>query len=335
MQVGKEKCMRKIYSFFLPFLLLGYLSSAQQNITWQQLTAEVGNMKSMIFKTTADTSLKIYYQLPANRKKGNKYPAIIWIHGGGWTAGTASIFFEHAVYFANRGAVGISIEYRLIGKNKTNTIIDEIADCKSAIRFIKLHAKELQIDTTKIVVAGDSAGGYLSAAMITLDALNDMADDLSVKAVPNAVILYNPCVNMGVFPHIKNLFAQPIKLGPLSADTLSFLQQQEDLVKQLSPIYHIRKNNTQALLLHGLNDKVIYPEQSEQFADEMNTKGNKAQLILLPDTRHAFVVPHYTASEDKVVNAVLEADQFLISLGYLSGKPNLVSGNDPNWLIRK
>ena len=185
------------------------------------------------------------------------------------------------------------------------------------------------------MVAGDSAGGYLAAAMITLDTMNDADDDLSVNAVPNAVILYNPCVNMGVFPHIKNLFEKPIVLSPQSADTLSFLQKNEDQIKKLSPLYQIKKNNTQALLLHGLNDKVIYPEQSEQFTNEMNKKGNKARIILLPETRHAFVVPHYTASEDKVVNAVIEADQFLISLGYLSGKPNLVSGNDPNWLIRK
>jgi dipeptidyl aminopeptidase/acylaminoacyl peptidase len=315
--------------------MLVYFSSAQQNVTWKELTEQASKMESMVYKTTSDTSLKIYYQLPRNRKKRDRYPAIIWIHGGGWNAGAASIFFEHAAYFAGRGTVGISIEYRLIGKNKSNTIIDEITDCKSAIRFIKQHAKELQIDTAKIVVAGDSAGGYLAAATITLESFNDIADNLSFGAVPNAVILYNPCVNMGVFPHIKNLFEQPIKLERISNDTISFLKKNADIVKALSPLFNIKKNNTNALLLHGLNDKVIYPEQSQQFTDAMNQTGNNARLILLPDTRHAFVVPHYTASEEKVVNAVLEADLFLISLGYLNGKPNLVSGNDPNWLIRK
>lgn len=322
--------------FLLPlFLILVVVSLAQQNISWKDLAIKARKMESMIYRTTPDTSLKIYYQLPDNSTSNSKHSAIIWIHGGGWTSGAANIFFEHAAYFATRGVVGISIEYRLIGKNKTNTIIDEITDCKSAIRFIKLHAKELQIDTSKIVVAGDSAGGYLAATTITLDALNDMSDDLSISAVPNAVILYNPCVNMGVFPHVKNLFEQPIKLAANSNDTISFLQKNDAVIKKLSPIFNIHSNHTKALLLHGLNDKVIYPEQSEQFANEMNKNGNKAHLILLPDTRHAFVVPHYTASEEKVVNAVLEADLFLISLGYLSGKPNLVTSNDPNWLIRK
>jgi acetyl esterase/lipase len=330
-----KKQLKKCCSLILTALILVYFSSAQQNVTWKQLTEKARKMESMVYKTTSDTSLKIYYQLPENRKKRDRYPAIIWIHGGGWTAGTASVFFEHAAYFAGRGAVGISIEYRLIGKNKSNNIIDEITDCKSAIRYIKQHAKELQIDTSKIIVAGDSAGGFLAAATITLDSYNDKADDLSYSAVPNSVILYNPCVNMGVFPHIKNLFKEPIKLEPESKDTISFLQKNADRVKELSPLFNIKKNNTNALLLHGLNDKVIYPEQSQQFTDSMNQNGNKAQLILLPDTRHAFVVPHYTASEEKVVNAVLEADHFLISLGYLNGKPNLVSGNDPNWLIRK
>ena len=317
------------------FLILVVSLSAQQNVSWKDLAIKAGKMESMIYRTTPDTTLKIYYQLPNNKKSDTKYPAIIWIHGGGWNAGSANVFFEHAAYFSIRGAVGISIEYRLIGKNKTNTIIDEITDCKSAIRFIKLHAKDLQIDTSKIVIAGDSAGGYLAATTITLDSLNDKSDDLSISSVPNAVILYNPCVNMGVFPHVKNLFEHPIKLEPNSMDTISFLQKNQALSKRLSPLFNIHSNNTKALLLHGLNDKVIYPEQSEQFANEMNKNGNIARLILLPDTRHAFVVPHYTASEEKVVNAVLEADLFLISLGYLSGKPNLITSNDVNWLIRK
>ncbi len=322
--------------FLSPLFLIFVISlSAQQNVSWKDLAIKAGKMESMIYRTTPDTALKIYYQLPDNKKSDIKYPAIIWIHGGGWNAGSASIFFEHAAYFAMRGVIGISIEYRLIGKNKTNTIIDEITDCKSAIRFIKLHAKELQIDTSKIVIAGDSAGGYLAAATITLDSLNDKSDDLSISAVPNAVILYNPCVNMGVFPHVKNLFEQPIKLEPNSIDTISFLQKNDAVIKKLSPLFNIHNNHTKALLLHGLNDKVIYPEQSEQFVNEMNKNGNQARLILLPDTRHAFVVPHYTASEEKVINAVLDADLFLISLGYLSGKPNLVTSNDPKWLIRK
>ena len=109
--------------FLLPlFLILVLAASAQQDISWKDLAIKAKKMESMVYRTTPDTSLKIYYQLPDNRKSDSKHPAIIWIHGGGWTSGAASVFFEHAAYFATRGVVGISIEYRLIGKNKTNTI---------------------------------------------------------------------------------------------------------------------------------------------------------------------------------------------------------------------
>ena len=298
-------------------------------VTLKTLLETTPPMQEMVYKTTKDTLLKIYYIKPTNAKPGKKYPAIIWIHGGGWTSGTASTFFPHAKYFALRNAVGFSIEYRLVKYGGTGIEVC-LEDCKSAIRFIRLHAKELNIDPDKIIVLGDSAGGHLAAALGTIDVFNDTTDDLSISAKPNAMVLYNPCVDMTVYPLVKNIFSNSIQ-NTKTIDSAAITPEKWQLARSFSPITYVKKGQPQCLILHGLDDKVIPCEQSVRFAEAMNKAGNDCKILLLAKTRHAFVVPKYTATEAQVVAAIAEGDKYLTSLGYLHGAPPLRVSIEPSW----
>ncbi len=298
-------------------------------VTLKTLLEATPPMQEMVYKTTKDTLLKIYFIKPADAKPGKKYPAIIWVHGGGWTGGTASTFFPHAKYFALRNAVGFSIEYRLVRYGGTG-IAECLEDCKSAIRFIREHATELNIDPDKIIVLGDSAGGHLAAALGTIDGFDDIADDLSISAKPNAMVLYNPCVDMTVYPLVKNIFSNTIQ-NTKTLDSASITPEQWQLARSFSPISYAKKGQPHCLILHGLDDKVIPCEQSVRFTDAMNKAGNDCKIILLSKTRHAFVVPKYTATEAQVVAAITEGDKYLTSLGYLKGGPTLRVSSVPSW----
>lgn len=306
---------------------------ANDTITLKELLQTNGSMQELVYKKINNTALKIYYAKPADAKAGKKYPAIIWIHGGGWTGGNADIFFAHAKYFALRNAVGISIEYRLVTPNG-NSVKDCLEDCKSAIRYIRAHAAELNIDPNNIIVAGDSAGGHLAACLGIIDGFNDATDNLSISAIPNAMILYNPCTDFTQLPLGKTVIKHKLS-NFKNADTAILKQEDIQLAEALSPMFHIHAKLPPTLVLHGLNDKVILPQQSIQFTDSMRKYGNSCELILLENTRHAFVVPNYTASEEVVVNAIVEADNFLIARGILKGKPKLRVGKEAAWITRK
>jgi acetyl esterase/lipase len=84
-----------------------------------------------------------------------------------------------------------------------------------------------------------------------------------------------------------------------------------------------------------LDDKVILPEQSQQFAEAMIKAGNKCELILLPNTTHAFVCANYKAPEEVVVSAIREADTYLLSLGLLKGEPTLIVSKEPECIPKK
>ena len=76
---------------------------------------------------------------------------------------------------------------------------------------------------------------------------------------------------------------------------------------------------------------MIAPDQSRRFAAAMKRSGNRCDLLLLPETPHAFLIPNYKCSEEVVVNALRLGDKFLTSLGFLDGEPTLTVDDPPAW----
>jgi acetyl esterase/lipase len=245
---------------------------------------------------------------------------MVWIHGGGWTGGNADVFLPHATYCASRGAVGVSINYRLL-KPQEPTMADCLADCKSAIRYLRAHAKELGIDPKKIVALGDSAGGHLAAALGTIDGLDDPADDLSISAQPDAMVLYNPIVDMTDPAWIRSIIAGAALERNSRPQSPLATPEQQKLARALSPVLNIKAHQPPTLLMHGLADTVVLPEQARRLAAAIKEAGNQYELVLLEGARHAFVMPRCTAFEERVVNAICTTDRFLAKPEFLADEP--------------
>ena len=291
-------------------------------------------MKSAIIKRINNEEVKLYYIQPKKLKAKAKRTAIVWIHGGGWTGGITETFFPHARYFASRGAVGFCIHYRLVKADGSVTVGDCLTDCKSAIRYIREHAEELGIDPDKVIVMGDSAGGHLASCLGTVEGFDNSTDNLSISAVPNAMVLYNPLSDFTTSIFINRIIGGTALDKKRTPESQIPNDAQLELARKLSPLYNVRKNQPVTLVLHGLDDTVISPSQSIAFADAMNKAGNLCDLILLPQTKHAFVCANYKAPEKMVVDAIVNADSFLVKNKFLTGKPTLVLSPKPAWMPR-
>ena len=273
----------------------------------------------LVYRHAATGNLKIY-EFPAAGRTDTAVPAVVWIHGGGWTGGNCESFFPLARYTAARGAASFVVEYRLV-KPGGPTMADSIADCKSALRYLRGHAAELKLDPHRLALVGESAGGHLAAAVATLDGFDFPADDRSISARPDALVLYNPCLDLG---HSQFSHLVPGFTGATPA-------RRQALADDYSPLAHVRPGLPPTLCIHGLADTVISPEQSRQFADAMTQAGNRCDLALLPGLPHAFLIPNYKCSEQVVVDALRRGDAFLTSLGYFSGESNLTVSDPPAW----
>ena len=289
-------------------------------------------MTEIVIKKIKNDEVKLFYIKPNDNNPVKNRTAVVWIHGGGWTGGITETFFPHARYFASRGAVGFCIHYRLVKADGSVTVGDCLADCKSAIRYIREHAEELGIDPDKIIVAGDSAGGHLASCLGTIDGFDDQSDNLKSSAVPNAMVLYNPLSDFTTSPFINRIICGAALDKKPTPESQMPNSEQLELARKLSPLYNVHKNQPPTLVLHGTDDTVILPEQSVQFTEAMKKAGNKCELILFPKTKHAFVCVNWKSPEEEVVNAIVEADRFLISLKYLKGKPTLVISKQPAWI---
>lgn len=310
-----------------------YCADAQQTVTWKELDAKAMHIDSLVYKKPSSTDLFLYYFLPEHIKPKEKYPCIVFIHGGAWTGGAANVFYAYAAYFSKRNITAISIDYRLI-KQSTDDITNCIADCKSAIRYIKKNASLLHIDTSKIIVCGESAGGHLAASMELLNGFNDTNDDAKISTKPAALILLNPVVNIAANNFIKYVDASVLESTNKLPDSATLAQKYSAKAISISPLYQIKKALPPTLLINGIVDKITPASFAQVFADSANHYKKNCQLILLPNTGHAFAVPHYKSSETDIVRTVEQIDNFLVQQKLLKGKSIITNGNQENWIIK-
>ena len=120
---------------------------------------------------------------------------IIFFWGGGFRDWRPEQFYRQARYFANHGMMAYTGEYRVKSRHDI-TMFDCVKDAKSAIRFLKKNKDLLSIDSSRIIASGGSSGGMIAACTEFIDHVNDDQDDLSFTSRPNALILYNPPLNI-------------------------------------------------------------------------------------------------------------------------------------------
>ena len=249
----------------------------------------VGN--AMVYKTVDGRPLHLYVSSPPASFTGPR-PAIVFFHGGGWTSGSVVQFNTQSLALAARGMVAIDVEYRLIPKPPA---MDSpricVEDAKSAFRWVREHAEQLQVDPNKIVGSGGSAGGYLAGAAALLPVWDDPKDDLSVSAKPNALVLFFPAIAVDPSSPEEKRFGNDMKLAP-----------QTYLSAAAPP----------TIIFAGAADRLVRPEALRQYKAIADKAGARCELIFYDKQGHGF------ANKEPYLSMTLQAaEHFLESIGYL------------------
>ena len=265
------------------------------------------------YKSAGGVDMKLWIYTPEGHKAGDNAPAIVFFFGGGWRSGNPSQFWRHSHYLASRGMVAITADYRVLNRHgvKANKCV---ADAKSAIRWMRKNAKRLGIDPDRIAAGGGSAGGHLAAATATLPGHDDPADDLSISAKPNALVLFNPALVRAPIPG-KN---------ELTAEQIAQLKERTGAEPEsMSPYHHVKSGMPPAIIFHGKADTTVPYETAAWFTEEMKRQGNRCELVGYDGAKHGFF--NYSRGLEAFRDTVRRMDIFLASLGYLKGDPQPVS----------
>ena len=252
----------------------------------------------VVYKKVEGRELKLYLIKPADWKASDRRPGIVFFHGGGWVAGGPSAFNTQGQYLATRGMVCAQVEYRLLRDPKEPPLVC-IQDAKSAMRWVRGHARELGIDPKRIAASGGSAGGHLSAFVGLAKGLDDPQDDLSISPRANALVLFNP-----VFDN-----------GPEDGWGT---QRVGARYKEFSPAHNITPDAPPTIVFIGSQDKLIPLSVVDRFKTNMTKAGARCETRIYEGQGHGFF-----NRDPWLTKTLIEADKFLTSLGWLQGPPTL------------
>ena len=264
------------------------------SISFSQNNKVLIKSEKVLYKSTDQTELNLYFYRPLDFDNSKLYNCIIFFHGGGWNSGDYKQFERQSMYFASRGMVAISAEYRIKNKHGTSPI-EAMEDAKSAVRFLRLNSKLFSINPDRIAAAGGSAGGHLAAVTANIDLFDNKNEDLSISSKPNLLILYNPVIDFG---SRKWLWID----NPSNA----------------SPIHNIKEGSPPTIILSGTEDKIVPFETIINYKKIMESVGSRCEVILYDGAEHAF----FNRGND-FIDTVFQSDIFLRSNWYLSGEPTI------------
>lgn len=180
-------------------------------------------------------------------------PAIVFFFAGGWQYGSPLQFYRECSYYADKGMVAISVDYRIASYNKTSPM-ESIEDAKDAVAWIRAHAEEYHINPNKIVVAGASAGGQLAAYLGTID------DGSGRDYKPNLELLYYPVADNS-----------PQGFGP---------KEMKDKFEEVSPLHNLNESNPPTMFVLGTKDKYVPVLTGKAYVSTLLEKGVYAELHL-------------------------------------------------------
>jgi acetyl esterase/lipase len=215
--------------------------------------------------------LDLYF--PSGDFRSNR-PAVVFIHGGGFTGGDKAEYRSASVSadLCRAGYVVVSCNYVLGPKDKPGVWPQNIADCRNAVRWLRAHTKELGVNPDKIAVAGGSAGGYLALMVGLSDDKTGPGGDPTAKvsAKVSAVIDMYGVVS----------FSQHGKGDVLGASTAE--------QKAYLPELQCDPQDPAVLILHGTADSTVDIAQSDDMATALRSAKTPYEYIVVEGAPHTF-----------------------------------------------
>ncbi len=229
--------------------------------------------KDATYCTVEGVELKMDIYYPSSGEA--PWPVTMYVHGGGWSSGDKSQgagMFE-IPSLQSAGFLVVSVNYRLAPEYVFPAMIEDV---KCAVRYLRAHASQYNLDPNRIGVWGGSAGGHLVALLGTADesAGFDVGEYLDQSGRVQAVVdMFGPAdltVQFeGGYEKARHVFA--------------------DFDAALaSPVTYVSSDDPPFLILHGEVDTLVPIEQSQILLVKLQAAGVPAELVTVANAGHSF-----------------------------------------------
>jgi acetyl esterase/lipase len=262
-------------------------------VPWSQVALPFRNtrkgvrrIKNVEFARVAGKVLRLDITMPADAQPGERRPAVLQVHGGGWVIGDKR---EQGIplqqHLAANGWVGFNANYRL---SPGATWPDHLVDLKRALAWIREHADEYGVDPDFIAVTGGSAGGHLTA-MVALTANDPKYQpgfedaDTTVQAAVPFYGIYDFTDRQGVWHEdVHRMFLEPLVVK-------AFLDEEPEKFQDASPLDKLRADAPPFFVLHGDKDTLAPLEDARLFVERLREVSDAPVVYAeLHGAHHAF-----------------------------------------------
>jgi acetyl esterase/lipase len=234
------------------------------------------------YATVESQDLKVDVYLPA--ESASPAPAVVYVHGGGWSGGTRFESAPWQQWLADQGYAVFSIDYRLAPPPRWQ---DAVGDVKCALGWVRANAGTYGADAASVSLIGDSAGGQLSLMAAYTAGDPEFAPSCDVEEAPVA--------------SVSSWFA-PTDLTTLTAasdmpdsaegylrDYLgAALEEEPGRYESASPLTHVRDGLPPTMIVQGGADRLVPASQGDALADALTAAGVPVTALDLPWAHHGF-----------------------------------------------
>ncbi|MCX7967876.1 MAG: alpha/beta hydrolase [Armatimonadetes bacterium] len=257
----------------------------------------------IVYANHEGVQLKMDLFVPIATPPSGDFTATIALHGGAWCTGSKRDMTWAGYLLAQRGMVVACVGYRLAPQFRYPS---QLSDCQAASRWLQENASKWNVNPERITAFGISSGGHLA---LLLGLRGDGESDSS--PIKKVVAIFPPTDLTA--PYYRESAKKPLPFMPNYL--LNFLgdtyEENPDLWRDASPIYHVRADAPPCFIIQGKKDLLVPADQAIRFAEAMRRAGGKVTLVLIDGLGHGYSLRPNIMRQFH--NALEEAVKFLMT----------------------
>jgi acetyl esterase/lipase len=258
-------------------------AQAQSGPPRAPVPAGVKEHRDLAYVDTGHERHKLDLYIP--EKAEGPLPLIIWVHGGGWQNGSKDGCPPLREGYVGRGYAVASINYRL-----TNHVFfpAQLHDCKAAVRWLRAHAKEYNLDPERFGAWGSSAGGHLVALLGTTGDVKefDVGANLNVSSRVQAVCDFYGPTDFVKFASTPGYESHAQRTSPEGKLLGGAPLEHKDKAARANSITYVTKDDPPFLIMHGDKDGTVPLNQSEDLHAALKQAGVSTHFHIIRGGAH-------------------------------------------------
>jgi acetyl esterase/lipase len=281
------------FTSLFAFLAATLLAQAQLPVTAEWAAHAMNHYQvfpNMTYLTAGNYESKL--DVYKRRDTTTPQPTLIFFHGGGWVQGSKEVSVMSVIPWLEMGWNVVNVEYRM---GKVALAPAAVEDAQCALRYVVAQAKTYGVDTNRIVVSGESAGGHLA---------------LTTGMIPESAGFDRLCAGGGftggetVVPKVAAIInwygitdvADLLSGGnerSYAVQWLGSMPYRMDVARSVSPLTYVRAGLPPILSIQGDSDPVVPYSQNVRLRDALTEVGVPNELFTVPKGGHG----NFTAEE--------------------------------------